>query len=75
MKLELQDIALWMGAELRQHADGQAGQRATGYSIDTRTLRRAICFLPSAVSVMTLMTLWPPHSSAVLAQQWLPAAK
>src|SRR3984957_8773876 len=38
MKLELQDIALWMGAELRLHAGDTAGQPATGYSIDTRTL-------------------------------------
>ena len=38
MKLELQDIALWMGAELRLHAGDPAGQPATGYSIDTRTL-------------------------------------
>jgi UDP-N-acetylmuramoyl-tripeptide--D-alanyl-D-alanine ligase len=38
MKLELQDIALWMGAELRLHAGDPAGQLATGYSIDTRTL-------------------------------------
>src|SRR6202522_713 len=38
MKLELQDIALWTGAELRLHAGDPAGQPATGYSIDTRTL-------------------------------------
>ena len=38
MKLELQDIALWTGAELRLHAGDPARQPATGYSIDTRTL-------------------------------------
>src|SRR5271169_1590287 len=38
MKLELQDIALWMGAELRPHAGDSAQEQATGYSIDTRTL-------------------------------------
>ena len=38
MKLELEDVALWMGAELRLHASDPAGQQATGYSIDTRTL-------------------------------------
>ena len=38
MKLQLQDIAVWIGAELRPK-DGDAHQQlATGYSIDTRTL-------------------------------------
>jgi len=38
MKLQLQDIASWIGAELRPK-DGDAHQQlATGYSIDTRTL-------------------------------------
>src|SRR3984893_1622033 len=38
MKLELEDVAIWMGAELRLHVGDPAGQQATGYSIDTRTL-------------------------------------
>jgi UDP-N-acetylmuramoyl-tripeptide--D-alanyl-D-alanine ligase len=38
MKLQLQDIAGWMGAELRPRAGDPAEQPATGYSIDTRTL-------------------------------------
>ncbi|HTZ57299.1 MAG TPA: UDP-N-acetylmuramoyl-tripeptide--D-alanyl-D-alanine ligase [Acidobacteriaceae bacterium] len=38
MKLQLQDIAAWMGAELRLRAGDPADQPATGYSIDTRTL-------------------------------------
>jgi UDP-N-acetylmuramoyl-tripeptide--D-alanyl-D-alanine ligase len=38
MKLQLQDIARWMGAELRAHAGGSPQELATGYSIDTRTL-------------------------------------
>jgi UDP-N-acetylmuramoyl-tripeptide--D-alanyl-D-alanine ligase len=39
MKLQLQDIAHWIGAELRA-GKGDSGERpATGYSIDTRTLQ------------------------------------
>jgi UDP-N-acetylmuramoyl-tripeptide--D-alanyl-D-alanine ligase len=38
MKLQLQDIAHWIGAELRAHEGDPAEQPATGYSIDTRTL-------------------------------------
>jgi UDP-N-acetylmuramoyl-tripeptide--D-alanyl-D-alanine ligase len=38
MKLQLQDIAAWTGAELRLWAGDPADQPATGYSIDTRTL-------------------------------------
>ena len=38
MKLQLQDIAHWMGADLRLRAGDPAEQPATGYSIDTRTL-------------------------------------
>lgn len=36
MKLQLQDIAIWTGGELRMH--GGDPQPVTGYSIDTRTL-------------------------------------
>jgi UDP-N-acetylmuramoyl-tripeptide--D-alanyl-D-alanine ligase len=36
MKLELQDVAIWTGGELRMHAGDP--QPVTGYSIDTRTL-------------------------------------
>src|SRR5580704_17742286 len=38
MKLQLQDIAHWMGADLRLRAGDPGEQPATGYSIDTRTL-------------------------------------
>jgi UDP-N-acetylmuramoyl-tripeptide--D-alanyl-D-alanine ligase len=38
MKLQLQDIAHWMGAELRPHQGGSPQELARGYSIDTRTL-------------------------------------
>jgi UDP-N-acetylmuramoyl-tripeptide--D-alanyl-D-alanine ligase len=38
MKLQLQDIASWIGAELRPREGDPAQQPATGYSIDTRTL-------------------------------------
>jgi UDP-N-acetylmuramoyl-tripeptide--D-alanyl-D-alanine ligase len=38
MKLELKDIAQWMGANLHAPASDAAGQPVTGYSIDTRTL-------------------------------------
>jgi UDP-N-acetylmuramoyl-tripeptide--D-alanyl-D-alanine ligase len=38
MKLQLQNIAAWMGAELRPRAGDPAEKPATGYSIDTRTL-------------------------------------
>jgi UDP-N-acetylmuramoyl-tripeptide--D-alanyl-D-alanine ligase len=38
MKLQLQDIAHWMGADLRLRAGDPVEQPATGYSIDTRTL-------------------------------------
>ena len=38
MKLQLQDIAGWVGAELRPRHGDDAQQPATGYSIDTRTL-------------------------------------
>src|ERR1700678_3545640 len=38
MKLQLQDIAHWMGADLRLRTGDSAEQPATGYSIDTRTL-------------------------------------
>ena len=38
MKLQLQDIAGWVGAELRPRHGDEAQQPATGYSIDTRTL-------------------------------------
>jgi UDP-N-acetylmuramoyl-tripeptide--D-alanyl-D-alanine ligase len=39
MKLQLRDIAYWTGAELRAPEGDPAEQPATGYSIDTRTLR------------------------------------
>jgi UDP-N-acetylmuramoyl-tripeptide--D-alanyl-D-alanine ligase len=39
MKLQLRDIAYWTGAELRAPEDDPAEQPATGYSIDTRTLK------------------------------------
>jgi UDP-N-acetylmuramoyl-tripeptide--D-alanyl-D-alanine ligase len=38
MKLQLQDIAGYMGAELRPREGDSLQQPATGYSIDTRTL-------------------------------------
>src|SRR6204780_6015753 len=38
MKLQLQDIAHWIGADLRAREGDPAEQPATGYSIDTRTL-------------------------------------
>src|ERR1700745_114635 len=38
MKLQLQDIASYMGAELRPREGDPLQQPATGYSIDTRTL-------------------------------------
>jgi UDP-N-acetylmuramoyl-tripeptide--D-alanyl-D-alanine ligase len=38
MKLQLQDIATYMGAELRSRESDPLQQPATGYSIDTRTL-------------------------------------
>jgi UDP-N-acetylmuramoyl-tripeptide--D-alanyl-D-alanine ligase len=38
MKLQLQDIAGWIGAELRPKDGDPQQQPATGYSIDTRTL-------------------------------------
>ncbi|MGA3224825.1 MAG: UDP-N-acetylmuramoyl-tripeptide--D-alanyl-D-alanine ligase [Acidobacteriaceae bacterium] len=38
MKLQLQDIASWMGAELRLREGDPPQEPATGYSIDTRTL-------------------------------------
>src|ERR1700722_4959385 len=38
MKLQLQDIAHWVGADLRAGEGDRAEQPATGYSIDTRTL-------------------------------------
>jgi UDP-N-acetylmuramoyl-tripeptide--D-alanyl-D-alanine ligase len=38
MKLQLQDIAGYMGAELRARESDPLQQPATGYSIDTRTL-------------------------------------
>ena len=38
MKLQLQDIAAWMGAELRPREGDPPQEQATGYSIDTRTL-------------------------------------
>jgi UDP-N-acetylmuramoyl-tripeptide--D-alanyl-D-alanine ligase len=38
MKLELQDVAVWIGAELRLSSANPINQPATGYSIDTRTL-------------------------------------
>src|ERR1700742_1546304 len=38
MKLQLQDIAGYMGAELRPQEGDHLQQPATGYSIDTRTL-------------------------------------
>jgi UDP-N-acetylmuramoyl-tripeptide--D-alanyl-D-alanine ligase len=38
MKVQLQDIAAWTGAELRLAAADPVEQPATGYSIDTRTL-------------------------------------
>jgi UDP-N-acetylmuramoyl-tripeptide--D-alanyl-D-alanine ligase len=38
MKLQLQDIATYMGAELRPREGDPPQQPATGYSIDTRTL-------------------------------------
>src|ERR1700749_3232170 len=38
MKLQLHDIAHWMGADLRLRAGDPVEQPATGYSIDTRTL-------------------------------------
>jgi UDP-N-acetylmuramoyl-tripeptide--D-alanyl-D-alanine ligase len=39
MKLQLRDIAYWTGAELRAPEGDAAEQPATGYSIDTRTLK------------------------------------
>src|SRR6201996_5551237 len=39
MKLQLQDIAAWTGAELRLAAADPVDQPASGYSIDTRTLQ------------------------------------
>jgi UDP-N-acetylmuramoyl-tripeptide--D-alanyl-D-alanine ligase len=39
MKLQLRDIAYWTGAELRAPEGDPAEQPATGYSIDTRTLK------------------------------------
>ena len=38
MKLQLQDIALWIGADFRPREGDLPEQQATGYSIDTRTL-------------------------------------
>jgi UDP-N-acetylmuramoyl-tripeptide--D-alanyl-D-alanine ligase len=38
MKLQLRDIADWIGADLRAVEGDPADQPATGYSIDTRTL-------------------------------------
>src|ERR1700685_2728475 len=38
MKLQLQDIASWMGADPRLRRDDPPQELATGYSIDTRTL-------------------------------------
>jgi UDP-N-acetylmuramoyl-tripeptide--D-alanyl-D-alanine ligase len=38
VKLQLQDIATYMGAELRSRESDPLQQPATGYSIDTRTL-------------------------------------
>jgi UDP-N-acetylmuramoyl-tripeptide--D-alanyl-D-alanine ligase len=38
MKLQLQDIAHWIGADLRTGEGDRPEQPATGYSIDTRTL-------------------------------------
>ncbi len=38
MKLQLQDIAGWIGADLRPREGDPPEQPATGYSIDTRTL-------------------------------------
>jgi UDP-N-acetylmuramoyl-tripeptide--D-alanyl-D-alanine ligase len=38
MKLQLQDIAYWIGADLRAGEGDRPEQPATGYSIDTRTL-------------------------------------
>ena len=38
MKLQLQDIAHWIGADLRAGEGDRSEQPATGYSIDTRTL-------------------------------------
>jgi UDP-N-acetylmuramoyl-tripeptide--D-alanyl-D-alanine ligase len=38
MKLQLQDIAHWIGADLRAGEGDRPEQPATGYSIDTRTL-------------------------------------
>jgi UDP-N-acetylmuramoyl-tripeptide--D-alanyl-D-alanine ligase len=38
MKLQLRDIAQWMGADLRTPEGDPSEQPATGYSIDTRTV-------------------------------------
>jgi UDP-N-acetylmuramoyl-tripeptide--D-alanyl-D-alanine ligase len=38
MKLQLQDIAQWIGAEFRPREGDLPQEQATGYSIDTRTL-------------------------------------
>jgi UDP-N-acetylmuramoyl-tripeptide--D-alanyl-D-alanine ligase len=44
MKLQLQDIAGYMGAELRARESDPRQQPATGYSIDTRTLSEGDLF-------------------------------
>ena len=38
MKLQLQDIAQWIGADFRLRERDLPQEQATGYSIDTRTL-------------------------------------
>ena len=38
MKLQLQDIAQWIGADFRPREGDLPEEQATGYSIDTRTL-------------------------------------
>jgi UDP-N-acetylmuramoyl-tripeptide--D-alanyl-D-alanine ligase len=44
MKLQLQDIAQWIGAEFRPREGDLPEEQATGYSIDTRTLARGDLF-------------------------------
>ena len=76
MKLQLQDIAQWIGAELQAAGRGSARSSRRQDIPSTRGRScRGICFSPSAASVTMLMTLSLPRWSAERARRWSPAAR
>ena len=75
MKLPLEEIAHWIGADSGCRQGDPAEQPATGYSIDTRTLAPGDLFFAIRGERFDAHDFVALRLSKARARRWLPAAR